>query len=115
VTDEPYPVTFDVEGPPGFPWGYVFFRIALLVVIGWVVHPVGLLWLGLPVVTAILLSQRGCQRYLDEEGLRVSRVLDWILGLVAYIALVTDELPGGDRRSGRARRRWAHRSCASFM
>jgi hypothetical protein len=27
----------------------------------------------------------------------VTRVLQWILGLVAYIALVTDELPGSDR------------------
>jgi hypothetical protein len=53
--------------------------------------------LGIPVVTAILLSQKGGQRYLDEEGPRVARVLDWILGLIAYVALVTDELPGGDR------------------
>ena len=97
MNDEPYPVTFEVERPPAFRRAHVLVRVALLIVIGWVVHPIGLLWLGIPVVTAILLSQRGGQRYLDEEGPRVTRVLHWILGLVAYIALVTDELPGGDR------------------
>jgi Domain of unknown function (DUF4389) len=100
VNDEPYPVTFEVVGaPPGPPAGrpHVLVRVALLIVIGWVVHPIGLLWLGIPVVTAILLSQKGGRRYLDEDGPRVTRVLQWILGLVAYIALVTDELPGSDR------------------
>jgi hypothetical protein len=72
----------------------VFLRVALLVAIGWIGHPFGLLWLGLPVVAAILVSQKGGQRYLDENGSSVTRVLNWILDLVAYLALLTDELPG---------------------
>jgi hypothetical protein len=88
------PVTFDVERPPGFQRAHVFLRVALLVVIGWIGHPLGLLWLGLPVVAAILVSQKGGQRYLDEDGPTATRVLNWILDLVAYLALLTDQLPG---------------------
>lgn len=88
------PVTFEVERPPVFQRAHVFLRIALLVVIGWIGHPFGLLWLGLPVVAAILVSQKGGRRYLDESGPTMTRVLNWILDLVAYLALLTDELPG---------------------
>jgi hypothetical protein len=88
------PVTFDVERPPAFQRAHVFLRIALLVVVGWIGHPFGLLWLGLPVVAAVLVSQKGGQRYLDESGPTVIRVLNWILDLVAYLALLTDRLPG---------------------
>jgi hypothetical protein len=89
-----FPVTFDVERPPVFQRAHVFLRVALLVVIGWIGHPIGLLWLGLPVVAAILVSQKSGERYLDEHGPTVTRVLNWILDLVAYLALLTDQLPG---------------------
>ena len=88
------PVGVDVERPPAFQRAQVFLRIALLVVIGWVGHPWGLLWLGLPVVAAFLVSQKGGQRYLDENGPTAIRVLHWIVDLTAYLALLTDELPG---------------------
>jgi Domain of unknown function (DUF4389) len=88
------PVTFEVERPAVFQRAHVFLRIALLVVVGWIGHPLGLLWLGLPVVAAVLVSQKGGQRYLDESGPTVTRVLNWILDLVAYLALLTDRLPG---------------------
>lgn len=89
-----YPVAFDLERPPTFQRAHVFLRVALLVVIGWIGHPLGLLWLGLPVVAAILVSQKGGTRYLDENGPTVARVLNWILDLAAYLALLTDRLPG---------------------
>jgi hypothetical protein len=89
-----FPVTFDVDRPPVFQRAHVFLRVALLVVIGWIGHPFGLLWLGLPVVAAILVSQKGGQRYLDESGPMITRALNWILDLVAYLALLTDQLPG---------------------
>ena len=87
------PVTFDVERPPVYQRAHVFLRLGLLVVIGWIGHPFGLLWLGLPLVAAILVSQKGGEHYLDETGPMVTRALNWILDLVAYLALVTDELP----------------------
>jgi Domain of unknown function (DUF4389) len=88
------PVTFGVERPPVFQRAHVLLRVALLVVVGWIGHPIGLLWLGLPVIAAILVSQKSGQRYLDEDGPTVTRALNWILDLVAYLALLTDELPG---------------------
>jgi hypothetical protein len=92
-----YPVTFDVERPPVFRRAHVFLRIALLIVVGWIGHPLGLLWFGLPIVAAILIAQKSGQRYLDEDASRVTVALNWILDFVAYIALLTDELPGGGR------------------
>ena len=63
-----YPVSFDVERPPRFQRAHVFLRVALLIVIGWIGHPFGLVWLGVPVVATILVAQKGGQRYLDEDG-----------------------------------------------
>ena len=88
------PVTFDVERPQTFERAHVFLRIAVLIVIGWIGHPYGLLWIGLPIVAAILVSQKGGQRYVEENGPTVTRVLGWILGVVAYVGLLTDRLPG---------------------
>jgi hypothetical protein len=52
-------VSFEVDRPPAFQRVHVFLRIALLIVIGWLGHPWGLLWLGFPVVAAILVAQKG--------------------------------------------------------
>jgi Domain of unknown function (DUF4389) len=95
------PVGFEIERPAAFKREHVFLRVAVLIVVGWVGHPWGLLWLGLPLVAAILVSQKGGQRYLDENGPAVTRVLNWILDLAAYLALLTDELPGGSRHAVR--------------
>lgn len=89
------PVSVEVERPPAFQRAHVFLRVALLIVIGWLGHPLGLLWLGLPVVAAILVSQRGSQRYLDADGPKITHVLGWIVAAIAYLALLTDQLPGG--------------------
>ena len=89
-----FPVTCDVERPPAFQRAHVFLRVGVLVVIGWLGHPWGLLWLGPPVVAAILIAQKGGQQYLDESGPAATRVLNWIVDLFAYLVLLTDELPG---------------------
>lgn len=101
------PVSFEIERPAAFKREHVFLRVAVFIVVGWVGHPWGLLWLGLPLVAAILVSQKGGQRYLDENGPAVTRVLNWILDLAAYLALLTDALPGG---SGHAVRFQVERS-----
>jgi hypothetical protein len=89
------PVTFDVERPPVFRRVHVALRLVLLVVISWIGHPFGLLWLGLPVIAAVFIAQKGGQRYLDEDGPKLTGVLRWILAVLAYLALLTDRLPGG--------------------
>lgn len=87
-----YPVVFEVERPPAFDRAHVLLRIALLVLLGWIGEPFGLLWLGVPVVAAILIAQKNGQRYVDEEGPLVTRVLTWIVDVLAYLALLTDRL-----------------------
>jgi hypothetical protein len=117
------PVIFDVERPPAFGRLHVVLRLALLVVISWIGHPFGLLWLALPVVAAIFIAQKDGRRYLDEDAPKLTGVLRWIVTMVAYLALLTDRLPGGgrsrcaSRSSGRAPRRSARRcstSCTRF-
>ena len=61
-------------------------------------HPAGLLWIGLPVLAAVRVAQKGGRRYMDEDGPTVARALNWIIGFAAYIALLTDELPKRDSR-----------------
>ena len=90
-----YPVTFDAERPPSFAREHVLLRVAVLIVLGWIAHPLGVLWLGLPLTAALLVSQKDGRRYVDEDGSTVVRVLSWIVSLAAYVALLTDELPGG--------------------
>jgi uncharacterized protein DUF4389 len=107
MSTQEFPVTFEIERPPSFDRTHVFGRIGALIAIGWIVQPVGLLWLGLPVVAAILISQKGGQRYLSEDGPKVTRALNWIVDLVAYIALLTDRLPS---REGHAVRFEVERS-----
>jgi hypothetical protein len=98
-----YPVTVDVDRPQTFQRAHVLLRIVVLAVIGWVGHPWGLLWLGLPVVAAILVSQKSGQRYLEENGPATVRVLQWVLDLTAYAALLTDDLPGAGEHPVRFR------------
>lgn len=98
-----YPITFDVERPPVFQRAHVFLRLGLLIAIGWIGHPFGLLWLGVPVVAAILVSQKGGQRYLADDGPKVTHVLGWVIAVIAYLALLTDRLPGGDEPAVRFR------------
>src|SRR5262249_1044390 len=95
------PVVFEIERPPVFDRAQVLLRITVLVVIGWMVEPAGLLWIGLPAGAAILISQRGGQRYLEEDGPRVARVLNWVRDLAAYLALLPDRLPSRDAHAVR--------------
>jgi hypothetical protein len=95
------PVTFEIERPAGFDRAQVGVRIGVLIVLGWMVQPFGLLWLGLPVVAAVLISQQGGERYLTEDGSIVTRGLNWVVDLTAYIALLTDQMPSRDAHAVR--------------
>jgi len=70
-----YPVTFDVERPVQMSRPHVFLRIAVVVLISWISgsgSQIGLLYLGLPVLAAVLIAQKGGDRYLTEDGERVT-------------------------------------------
>jgi hypothetical protein len=95
-----YSVTFDLSRPAKMGRAHVFLRILLLVLVSWLTGSgsgVGLVYLGLPVVAAILIAQRGGEHYLAANGAGMARILAFLVGLLAYLALLTDEVPGFDR------------------
>ena len=92
-----YPVTFDVARPEKFERPQVFLRILVAVIlsilggaIGWIF---GLVYLVLPAVAAILVSQKGGEKYLAEDGPRVTGWLRWIVSFYAYLGILTDRFP----------------------
>jgi hypothetical protein len=96
-TSSPYPVSLELERPATMSRPHVFLRILILVLASWIVGTggwLGLVYLGLPAAAAILIAQKNGQRYLAENGDRVTGWIALIVGALAYIALLTDELPG---------------------
>ena len=92
-----YPVTFDVARPEKFERPQVFLRILVAVILsilggalGWIF---GLVYLVLPVVAAIFISQKGGEKYLAEDGPRVTGWLRWIVAFYAYLGILTDRFP----------------------
>ena len=95
-----YPVTFDVVRPAKMARVHVVLRVLIVVVASSVTGNfggLGLVYLFFPVVAAVLVSQKDGARYLAEDGERVTRWVAFVVGVLAYIAMLTDELPGGGR------------------
>jgi hypothetical protein len=95
-----YPVTFTLERPSKMSRAQVFLRILIVILASWIVGSggwFGLVYLGLPVVAAILIARKGGRRYLDEDGDRMTNSVRFLVGVLAYLAYLTDDLPGGDR------------------
>ncbi len=92
-----YPVVFDITRPERFERSQVFLRILLLRIVSIVTGSVGwmfgLVYLLLPVLAAILVSNRGSQRFIEEDGPRVSGWLRWLVAFYAYLIILTDRFP----------------------
>jgi hypothetical protein len=96
-----YPVFFELERPDKMSRAHVFLRILILALASWIVGAggsLGLVYLGLPAAAAILIAQKSGERYLAEDGERVTSWVALIVGVLAYLAFLTDELPGRGRR-----------------
>jgi hypothetical protein len=97
----PYPVTFDLDRPSKMSRAHVFLRIVILILASWIIGTwgwMGLLYLGLPATAAVLIAHKNGTRYLTENGDRVTGWVAFIVGALAYLALLTDELPGAGRQ-----------------
>jgi hypothetical protein len=97
----PNPVTFDIERRSTMSRPHVFLRILILALVSWIAGTagwLGLVYLGFPVAAATLIAQKGGERYLKEDGERVSGWVAFIVGVLGYVAFLTDELPGGGRQ-----------------
>jgi Domain of unknown function (DUF4389) len=88
------PAIFDVRYPQRFTRVQVVLRIAILILAAMIGIPFGwILYLGFPVLAAVLISQKDGARYLGEDGPRVVRWLHWVVAVIAYMSLLTDRLP----------------------
>jgi hypothetical protein len=90
-----HPVRFRVEVPPRLARIHVLIRLALLLAIATIGYSsvYWLLYLGGPALVALLVAQRGGERYRAEDAPRVVRALRWLAGAYAYLWLLTDALP----------------------
>jgi hypothetical protein len=86
---------FEVSYPRRFARVQVVLRVVIVVLAALVGIPFGwILYLGFPVLAAVLISHKDGARYLAEDGPRVTRWLGWVVALIAYLWLLTDRLPG---------------------
>ncbi len=93
-----YSVVFEVTRPSKFERPQVFIRIVAYILLSLVNQ---LAYFGLPIVAAIWASQKGGQRYLEDDGPKVTGWLRWITALTAYTYLLTDRFPSDEDTSVR--------------
>lgn len=94
-----YPATFDVQIPTQFDKAQVVLRIVIvlalaLLQIGNIVF--GGAYLILPVLAAVMISQKGPDKYLEESQAGPIKWLRYVMMFYAYMALATDKLQTDD-------------------
>ncbi len=89
------PPQFTVKHPARSARVHVVIRIATLLALAAIVgSPLySLLYLGLPALAALLISQKGAERYLSDNAPFLVSVLRWLAAAYAYLWLLTDEVP----------------------
>jgi hypothetical protein len=93
---------FDVGYPQRFARVQVVLRVVIVVLVAVIGIPFGwILYLGFPVLAAVLISQKDGARYLAEDGLRVTGWLSWVVAVIAYMWMLTDRLPGSGEQTVR--------------
>jgi Domain of unknown function (DUF4389) len=96
-TQAAYPVRIEVQVPAKFKRVQLLVRLLVLVAIG-MIHQsgpslFGLVYFLLPVVAAVLITQRGGTGYLDRDSRWLVSALEWVVGFYAYMLFVTDTFP----------------------
>lgn len=96
----PYASTFDVAPQEKYDRTQVAIRLVVLIILSIIGGAIGwlpsLLFLGIPVAAAILISQHGPAQYFAEAENNMTKWLRLIVRLYAYIGLLTDRFPGED-------------------
>lgn len=92
-----YPVSFDAARPDKFERPQVALRIVVMLILcllgaafGWVF---GLVYLVFPALAAIFISQKGPEKFLEEDGPRLTGWIRWLVAVYAYLGLLTDRFP----------------------
>jgi hypothetical protein len=86
-------VVFDVTQPERFGRAGVPLRVVVLALF---FVPGSINWVAslfyLPITTAVLVHQKGSDRFFAEDARRVTDLLRWIVGIYSYFAYLTDDL-----------------------
>ena len=87
---------FKVDRPERQARVQVLIRLVVLLALGslGLAHFYWFIYLGIPAIVAVIVSQKGGARYVGENGLAMSATLRWLAAAVAYLGLLTDEIPG---------------------
>lgn len=88
-------ITFSVEHPERQARIHVLIRLVLLAAIGMLGTSsiYWLLYLATPAVVALVVNQRGDDRYLAESSPDIVRFIRWLAAAYAYLWLLTDASP----------------------
>ena len=91
-----YPVTFNIQKPEKFDRVQLALRLVLALILGILSLPVGwfvgLVYLAFPLLSAVFVSGKK-EKFLTEDGPRMTGWLTWVLAIYAYLALLTDRVP----------------------
>ena len=97
-----YGVAFDIERPESYDRTQIVIRILIIIVasilagaLGWIS---GALYLAVPVLAAILISQKGAATYFAESEQNMTLWLRYVVAAYAYLGMLTDKLPNEDPR-----------------
>jgi Domain of unknown function (DUF4389) len=97
-----YGVTFDIDRQERHDRTQLVLRLLVLIVLSVLAGSLGWAhfgpYLALPVLGAILISQKGAKRYHAEAGENVTLWLRYAMAFYAYAWLLTDRLPNEDPR-----------------
>ena len=95
MTSLAHPVQLNVDPPARIPRIHVVIRLALLLALGTIAWSAiyWLLYLALPALVALVVTQEGEERYRAEEAPRLVRWLRWLAGAYAYLWFLTGALP----------------------
>jgi hypothetical protein len=85
-----YPVSFDVPMQQTFDRAQILLRVIVFWFLGWIP---GLLYYALPVVAALWVSQKGAQRFLQEDAPKVTGWIRLAMAFYAYLFMFSDRLP----------------------
>lgn len=92
-----YPVVFNITKPEKFDRVQLVLRLAVVIVasilagaLGWVF---GAVYLIFPILAAIFISSKGAEKFLSEDGPKMTGWLRWVLAIYSYLALLTDKFP----------------------
>jgi len=102
----PYPVSITLQVPARFERVQLLLRLGVCVTLGAfgtsLAGLYGLLYVLLPVMAAILISSRPSGSFPAHDAGWFSPLLEWVVGLVAYLYFLSDRFPlGTEARSVR--------------